>query len=215
MPFIVVEGVNGAGKTVASGRLAEALGNAQVVKTPMPGFLEELKEYFVRNQENVVARVTFFNAATKHTCDLINDTLCRDPNKFVIADRYWYSTMASHLAYDKVFNGSKSRDAIIEVMDISKKYFIKPDLVILIDVDPEERRRRIALRKDGREDTWHTEKADDRLFVAFKEEYDKVFDGLRKDGMKILRVNNTRMEIDQTAEVIRKSTGIMLKRDTA
>ncbi|MCL5434567.1 MAG: deoxynucleoside kinase [Candidatus Marsarchaeota archaeon] len=215
MPFIVVEGVNGAGKTVASGRLAEALGNAQVVKTPMPGFLEELKEYFVRNQENVVARVTFFNAATKHTCDLINDILCRNPNKFVIADRYWYSTMASHLAYDKVFNGSKSRDAIIEVMDISKKYFIKPDLVILIDVDPEERRRRIALRKDGREDTWHTEKSDDRLFVAFKEEYDKVFDGLRKDGMKILRVNNTRMEIDQTAEVIRKSTSIMLKRDIA
>ncbi|EET90021.1 MAG: AAA family ATPase [Candidatus Micrarchaeales archaeon] len=215
MPFIVVEGVNGAGKTVASSKLAEALGNAQIVKTPMPGFLEELKEYFVRNQENIVARVTFFDAATKHTCDLIRDMLCRDPNRFVIADRYWYSTMASHLAYDRVFNGSKSRDEIIEIMNISKKYFIRPDLVILIDVDPEERRRRIALRKDGRDDAWHTENADERLFVAFKEEYEKVFDDLRKDGTKILKVNNTRTEIDQTAEIIRKATGIMLKRNTA
>lgn len=202
MPFIVVEGLNGAGKSTVISLICKRFPDALAVKSPMDGFMGELKDYFVRNPESIVGRVTYFNTAMGYTSDIVRKALAEDPKRIVLTDRYWYTTEASHLSWDKVYGGSKNRRELLDVMDAAKQYFIKPDLVVLLSVDDKERLIRVAGRNDSRNDKWHRPENDIKLFDAFKEEYERIFGDLEREGTSIARINSTKLSAEETANAV-------------
>ena len=209
MPFIVVEGPNGAGKSTVISLICKRFPDALSVKSPMDGFMGALKDYFVRNPQSIVGRVTYFNTAMGYTSDIVREALEEDPKRIVLTDRYWYTTEASHLSWDKVYGGSKDRKELLEVMDAAKQYFIKPDLVVLLSVDDKERLIRVEGRKDGRNDKWHKPENDTELFNAFKEEYERIFKDLEREGTKIAKIDSTKLGAEETASsVIREIKSI-------
>ena len=202
MPFVAIEGVNGAGKSTVIDIITGRLQNAAKVKSPMNGFMDELKDYFVRHPESIAARTTYFNTAMGYTSDFVKRALEWDPEKLVLTDRYWYATEASHLAWDRVFNKSAGRRELLEIMAAAKAYFAKPDLVIVLEVDDRARLLRVAGRDDGRRDKWHLPGKETELFNAFKEEYGRVFDEAEKGGTRVVRIDSTSLSAEESAEAV-------------
>ena len=204
MPFIAIEGVNGAGKSTVIENICRRFPGTLSVKSPMDGFMDALKDYFVRNPQSIVGRVTYFNTAMGYTSDIVRNALAEDPKRLVLTDRYWYTTEASHLSWDSVYNGSKDRHELLEVMDAAKQYLTKPDLVVLIEVDDKERLIRVGGRNDGRNDKWHRPENDAKLFNAFKEEYERIFASLKGENARIARINSTGINSEETTEAVIK-----------
>ncbi|CAJ1015475.1 Thymidylate kinase, putative [Leishmania lindenbergi] len=90
-PVIVVEGLDGTGKTLITRTLAEKL-SGMAVSTPPPQFAE-VRETF-RSQEEVVARA-FYSAANYIAAEGI---LAASQSAVVVVDRWWCSTCAMALA---------------------------------------------------------------------------------------------------------------------
>ncbi|MCL5007443.1 MAG: deoxynucleoside kinase [Candidatus Marsarchaeota archaeon] len=202
MPFVAIEGVNGAGKSTIIDMIIKRFPNAIKVKSPMDGFMDELKDYFVRHPESVAARTTYFNTAMGHTSDFVKRVLESDPERLILTDRYWYATEASHLSWDTVYNGSSERQELLEIMEAAKRYFVKPDLVVILEVDDRERLLRVAGRDDGRRDKWHLPEKDTELFNAFKKEYDRIFGEAEMKGTRISRIDSTHMNAEESAEMV-------------
>lgn len=89
--IIVVEGLDGTGKTLTTRTLAEKLGGV-ALSTPPPQF-GVIREAF-RNQEEAVARA-FYCAANYVAADGI---LRKSQSSIVVVDRWWCSTCAMALA---------------------------------------------------------------------------------------------------------------------
>ena len=200
MPFIAIEGVNGVGKSTVIDRISKEFPDVLNVKSPMDGFMDALKGYFVRNPQSVVGRITYFNTAMGHTSEIVRKALEQDPKKLVLTDRYWYATEASHLSWDRVYNKSKDRQELLNIMEASKQYFVKPDLVILLEVDDSARLIRVENRNDGRNDKWHRPENDVELFKAFKDEYERIFSDQEAKGTRIAKIDSTNMSAAESAE---------------
>jgi len=90
--FIVLEGVDGSGKTTVGRMLANKIG-ASFLQTPM-GFWRRNRA-IVENR-NSFFRFLFYVVATIHSSFIISRILKRDS---VVCDRYIYSTLAHHIVY--------------------------------------------------------------------------------------------------------------------
>lgn len=90
-PVIVVEGLDGTGKTLVTRTLAEKLSGV-AISTPPPQFTE-IRNTF-RGQEEAVARA-FYSAANYIAAEGI---LAASQSSVVVVDRWWCSTCAMALA---------------------------------------------------------------------------------------------------------------------
>lgn len=90
--FIVMEGVDGSGKTTIGKRLAEMIG-ASFCQTPM-GFWRRNRA-IVENGKPFL-RFLFYLVATIHSSIVISKVLKKDS---VVCDRYIHSTLAHHIVY--------------------------------------------------------------------------------------------------------------------
>lgn len=136
--FIVIEGVEGAGKstviTILADRL-EKLGH-DVIKTREPGgtkFGKSIRKLVLtRDPREPIGNLTellLFAADRSHHCrHLIRPAL--EANKIVISDRYIYSTLA-YQGYGKGIDLDKVRT----INQIATEGLV-PDLVLLLDIDP-------------------------------------------------------------------------------
>ena len=148
--FIVLEGVNGAGKTTLQNSIAgyfEKAGRA-CLKTFEPGATElgkALRKLLLERPHESKTPLTevFLFAADRaeHVAGRIQPALCA--GEIVISDRYFYSTLA--------FQGY-GRGLDVDMLERINRIAIDgttPDLVILMDLDPEEGLRRTRSRQDA------------------------------------------------------------------
>jgi len=91
-PFVVIDGIDGAGKTTAARMLAGQLG-AHYYKTPS-GIFERMRADIEALKDNLV-RFSFYLTAVIHDSAEIAEILKKQP---VICDRYIFSTVAYHKA---------------------------------------------------------------------------------------------------------------------
>ncbi len=129
--FIVLEGVDGSGKTSASKMLAEKTG-AVFYQTPS-GFWRKHR-HRVENAP-VFFRFIFYLLATIHASFEISRIL---KNKSVICDRYIHSTWAYHIVYGCNF---------LKYVPLYLLPIKKPDKVYHLMVSRTEREKRISNRK--------------------------------------------------------------------
>ncbi len=193
--FIVLEGVNGAGKSSLLKKISKYLKskNKQYLLTREPGsgsLGKDLRELVLNNTEKLPALSELFLFAADrnyHVNKIILPALKK--NKLVISDRYYYSTTAFQ-GYGRKIN-LKSIN-IINQLAIEG---LKPDLVLLLDLDP-----MIGLQRNRQSDK-------DR--DSFEEEelsfHQKIRQGFLKQA-KSLPEKFIILDASQSADQVWKST---------
>ncbi len=147
--FIVVDGVNGAGKGTLlrniSASLARVLPTINITHTREPGGTPlglELRKILLQSETSSrcgMAEALLFSAdRAQHVEAVLKPAL--HSNGIVLCDRYYYSTVAF-----QGYGRGLPVEQLITVSEIATSG-IKPDLVILLDLDPAEGLRRAAKR---------------------------------------------------------------------
>lgn len=129
--LVVIEGVDGVGKTTLARRFENDFGYTYVYPVPNP---YDLIRKQVEGLGDIEARFWYYLAA--------NMTLQRELRRIialgvrVILDRYIYSTIASH----------RAMGASVDCIELSKVPYMIPDIAILLTCESEIRNMRIVSR---------------------------------------------------------------------
>ncbi|XP_062378366.1 UMP-CMP kinase 2, mitochondrial [Sardina pilchardus] len=137
-PVIVIEGLDATGKTTLTESLKETV-NAALLKSP-PQSLAPLRPRF--DCEPPLIRRAFYALGNYITAGQIARESSKAP---VIVDRYWHSTAAYAIA-TAVGGGVGNLPARGSEVYRWPGDLLRPGLVLLLTVDPEERQRRLRGR---------------------------------------------------------------------
>ncbi len=147
--FIVVEGIDGSGKSTMVSHVANELRRRgrQVLRTREPGgtaISEQIRALLLdaKNFAMVPFTELFLYMASRAQLvdEVIRPSLAKGID--VVCDRYYYSTAAYQGAAGKV-----GIDTVIAMAEKIAK-FQKPDVVVLLDLNPELARSRDGIRND-------------------------------------------------------------------
>jgi dTMP kinase len=141
--LIAIEGIDGAGKTTQAGLLQEALEqkNFLVVRTkePTAGHWGQI----LRNSASTgrlsleEEAETFIKDRKEHVDTVIQPALAA--GKVIIVDRYYFSTAA--------YQGARGLDPS-KLLERNEAFAPEPDLLVLLDVEPEMGLERVRARGD-------------------------------------------------------------------
>jgi len=147
--FIVVEGIDGSGKSTMVSHVANELRRRgrQVLRTREPGgtaISEQVRALLLdaKNAAMVPFTELFLYMASRAQLvdEVIRPSLAKGVD--VVCDRYYYSTAA--------YQGAAGKVGIDTVITLAEKIakFQKPDVVVLLDLKPELARSREGIRND-------------------------------------------------------------------
>ena len=172
--FIVIEGLDGSGKTTQAKLLATKLSQshrALYTAEPSQGrigkFIRKSCLYEEKRLLNTVEALLFAADRLEHVENEIKPAL--QEGRLVISDRYIYSSLA--------YQGSAGLS--IDWIEEINKYALKPDFAVFIDVAPETVLRRLRRRKSVME-TLETQRKVREIYLQFVAKGDL----LRIDGDK-------------------------------
>ncbi|ELK29141.1 PREDICTED: UMP-CMP kinase 2, mitochondrial [Myotis davidii] len=137
-PVIVIEGLDATGKTTVTQAVAGAL-QAALLKSP-PACISQWRQAF--DDEPAIIRRAFYSLGNYIVASEIAQASARSP---VVVDRYWHSTAAYAIATE-VSGAVQHLPPAHHPVYQWPKDLLKPDLVVLLTVSPEERLRRIRGR---------------------------------------------------------------------
>lgn len=172
--FLVIEGIDGAGKSTQADTVAQVLSarGLNVVRTGEPTdgpwgrrIRASATEGRMSPEEEVHA---FIEDRKQHVAERIRPGLAA--GRVIISDRYYFSTVA--------YQGARGFDPE-ELMRRNEAFAIEPHLLILIDLPPEVGLARVGLR-DGRANEFETLNQLTRsreIFRAIKKPYLERLDG--------------------------------------
>lgn len=154
--FIVIEGVDGSGKTTAGEELAKRLGG-YFYRTPS-GFWR--KNRSIVEERCALIRFLYYLLATICSSLEIRSSIKKDLP--IICDRYIYSTWAHHVAYGL---------NILKYIPIRLAPVIKPDVAVYLYIDDQTRMDRLALRSGNTKKDLDTDslKVAHNVFMEFDE----------------------------------------------
>ncbi|MEN9535623.1 MAG: hypothetical protein RIR37_896 [Verrucomicrobiota bacterium] len=141
--FIVIEGIDGTGKSTQSKRLAEwfrAQGREVVLsREPTDGpWGKKLRESATTGRLSPDEELEcFLNDRREHVETKIKPALAE--GKVVILDRYYFSTMA--------YQGARGFDPV-QIRQRNEEFAPKPDLLLILDLSVESAHKRIGSRGD-------------------------------------------------------------------
>lgn len=157
--FIVIEGLDGVGKSAITLALANRLNSlghpARAIKSPVGDF--SLSIPYVNKECDVNSHYLFYLAGIKHTSDKVR-TMLHDVT--VVCDRYIYSTEAYHKA-----NGATV------IVDLSTLDLLEPDYKFLIKVSDEKIRSRRIENRGQTDDGDNIIKAPGNLIDRIEQEF--------------------------------------------
>ncbi|CDT06849.1 putative thymidylate kinase [Vibrio crassostreae] len=134
--FIVIEGLDGSGKSTVSKCLAKKL-NAKWLTTPGTDFKTTRKHLDAVFKNNPKARQLFYMATVLNVADEAQRLI--DSGQHVVVDRYWLSTQVYHCWMS---NGQHYKLHEIE------SGLLRPDLTVYLDLPMDERNERINSRNN-------------------------------------------------------------------
>jgi dTMP kinase len=147
--FIVVEGIDGSGKSSMAGHVANELRSLgrEVLRTREPGgtpISEQIRALLLDPKNSAMvpfAELFLFMASRAQLVEeVIRPSLEKGDD--VVCDRYYYSTAA--------YQGAAGKVGIDTVLNVAEKIakFQKPDLVLLLDLNPAVAQSREGVRDD-------------------------------------------------------------------
>lgn len=191
--FIVVEGIDGSGKTsLATGlyQIIQELTGESSYLVHQPGTTKigtQVKTIFKDKSLQVRARTRqlLMEAARVDLLLFIENQRWITPNAWFVCDRHQDSTWA----YQRTEGVPLHQ---IHYSQLSYDDLIKPDLTIYLDVDPAIAMARISKDRSGNNDTYDTK--DVEFFKVCKENYEKrIF--LDRDHYLVVDANKSKQEV--------------------
>jgi len=147
--FVVIEGIDGSGKSTMVARIVDALTRRgrKVLRTREPGGTrlgEKIRGLLLDAAHSEMVPFTELFLYMASRAQLVDEVIRPSIAKGVdvVCDRYYYSTAAYQGAAGKV-----GIDTVLTVAERIAK-FQKPDVAILLDVDPATARKREGIRDD-------------------------------------------------------------------
>jgi dTMP kinase len=135
--FIVIEGLDGTGKSTIAKALAEAIG-AEVLSTPGREFNNIREQIDSIYQDNHQARQLFYMSTVVNISEQVRELISKGKN--VIVDRYWLST--------QVYHQWKSENDHFKLIEVENKILI-PDITLYLHLPLEQRKKRLSERKSN------------------------------------------------------------------
>ncbi len=135
--FIVIEGLDGSGKSTISRALADKL-DAKLISTPGLDFKEireSLDEVF---SKHIKSRQLFYAATVLLASEEIRSIV--DSGEHVVVDRYWLST--------QVYHNWMSHGKCLELREVERD-LLAPDLTVYLDIPFIERQKRLLVRNNN------------------------------------------------------------------
>ena len=197
--FIVVEGIDGSGKTTLAAKLERELKRRgrRVIRTREPGGTrlgEKIRGVLLdaRNEAMTPQTELFLYMASRAQLvdQVIRPALRRGTD--VVCDRYYYSTAA----YQGAAGGLKIGDILTLAENIAR--FERPDLVIILDLPPAVARRRRRTAADRVE----------RKGLAYQTRVRKGFLQIARRDRRRFRVIDAARTPDTVFRDLRKEVGL-------
>ncbi|EFB18345.1 hypothetical protein PANDA_010124 [Ailuropoda melanoleuca] len=158
-PVIAIEGLDATGKTTVTQSVSDSL-KAVLLKSP-PACISQWRKIF--DDEPTIIRRAFYSLGNYIVASEIAKESSKSP---VIVDRYWHST-ATYAIATEVTGGLQHLPPAHHPIYQWPRDLLKPDLVLLLTVSPEERMHRIEGR--GMERT--REEAELEANSVFRQKY--------------------------------------------
>ena len=136
--FIVLEGIDGSGKTTLAHRISEAVGGAELTFEPTSGPIGSALRSGSFGEMPPAAEALLFAADRAIHTESIRGIL--DSGKWVVCDRYLGSTVAYQSAS---FGDGADWEWLLSMQS---KSVITPDMTVLLDIDPEVSMARVSSR---------------------------------------------------------------------
>lgn len=158
--FIVIEGLDGSGKSTVAKCLADKL-NATLLSTPEDDFKNIRKQLDLIFKKDLQARQLFYMATVRNISERVKEL--KKFGSSIVVDRYWLSTQVYHCWMSKGLHYGLS-----EV----ENELMKPNLTVFLDLTLEERTKRIGLRNNNtiQDSETLSQESDDKL----RELYDSM-----------------------------------------
>ncbi len=136
--FITIEGIDGSGKTTISKILHEKISNSILTSEPTDGWIGKMIKKAIKKEVDGITISLLFCADRNEHLKKIKKWL--DEGKIVICDRYFDST----IAYQKEqLNFENAEKWLLNL----QPFLIKPDLTILLKIQPKKAIERIKKKK--------------------------------------------------------------------
>ncbi|XP_027696215.1 UMP-CMP kinase 2, mitochondrial [Vombatus ursinus] len=193
-PVIVIEGLDATGKTTVTHEVAKAL-NAIFLKSPPP-CVSQWRKIF--DNEPTIIRRAYYSLGNYIVASEIAKSSTQAP---VIIDRYWHSTAAYAIATE-ISGLPHYLPPVHHPVYQWPKDLLKPDIVLLLTVNPEARIQRIQGRG------MHKTKEETELEInkLFREKVEIAYQRMENPGCHIVDANPDREEVIQTVlDVIKKN----------
>jgi thymidylate kinase len=137
--FIVIEGLDGVGKSTISKHLAESI-NAVLYRTPPEDYCPIRKLINKCNDRD--AQFYYYLSSVFYASSNIKQMLKEGHS--VVCDRYYYTTLVT---YSDILSNTYFDLKIDEIIQQIQRRFLQPDFAFLLTIDSlEERRKRIKQR---------------------------------------------------------------------
>lgn len=138
--FIVIEGLDGTGKSTTAKALAEAL-DGKFLTTPLDKFKEVRPELEDIYGEESLARQLFYASTAVCSSNRVGEELTQ--HGCVVIDRYWLST--------QVYHSWRTGGAHFLLPEVENS-ILKPDLTVYLNISLDERIKRLGGRRDNTEE---------------------------------------------------------------
>ncbi|XP_077166377.1 UMP-CMP kinase 2, mitochondrial [Paroedura picta] len=182
-PVIVIEGLDATGKTTVTQSLTDSL-NAALLRSP-PACVSQWRKTF--DDEPTLVRRAFY-ALTNY---LVASEIAQESTKSpVIVDRYWHSTAAYAIATE-ISGPVSNLPPLCDPVYCWPEDLLKPDLVLLLTVNPEERIRRLQGR--GAEKT--REEAELEANSFFRQKVEESYKRMERPSCQLVDASCSREEV--------------------
>jgi len=190
--FIVLEGLEGSGKSTQAKILAESLPNSHLTHEPSDSIPGSLCREIISGKGNITQSslsLLLIADRIEHLNNYITPILKSGQN--IICDRYYLSNMA----YQASMSLSDK-----DIYELNKKFgAISPDLTIFLEVTPQEAMERVNLRK-GQEGIFDNLKALERIDINYRQ----AIDFLISKGEKIVKIQAVNNIDDIAKEILHR-----------
>lgn len=187
-PFVVIEGLDGCGKSHTSKLVAQKL-NAALKCTPPPAILN-LREKFDAHEP--LLRRAYYSLGNYIAAHDIKQVLHKQP---VILDRFWHSTSAYAMANEIIQDDKLKLPDEEDDIYFWPKDLIKPDLVIFLTVSESIRLQRLSKRK-----TFTDEEHELKKNAKYREIINSIFKKMKNP--ELLVVDNSERSVHQSSDDI-------------
>lgn len=142
--FIVVEGLDGTGKSTTAKSLASSL-NAVFLNTPLDKFKAVRPALEDIYGDESLARQLFYASTAISSSNRVSQAM--KEAEHVVIDRYWYST--------QVYHSWRTNGQHFQLLEVEDQ-LVKPDLTIYLSLPLDARRERVGCRLGNTDEDYQT-----------------------------------------------------------